>query len=224
MDKAINNSKGCGGIMRAAPFGLIGSFTAEAAFEEACNVAAITHGHPLGFFPAGALAYIIHRHVFDDLSLRNAAMDFTAFAKRYRTEYMNDLIAWIGLALDVSKNDRSDVENIAAFDTVGNGHNGGATGESALYIALYSALRYEDDFDKAIICAVNRGEDRDSTGAVTGNLIGAITGYSHIVEKWKQNLELRDLILQVADDLACFYPKIGDLNDTWLRKYYCNHK
>ena len=43
LGKPLNDSKGCGGVMRAAPVGL---FVMPAlAFEFGCDMAAITHGH-----------------------------------------------------------------------------------------------------------------------------------------------------------------------------------
>src|SRR5512146_2429798 len=52
-----NDSKGCGGVMRVAPIGL--AFKGEAAFEQACAAAALTHGHPSGYLSAGVLAQVI---------------------------------------------------------------------------------------------------------------------------------------------------------------------
>ena len=62
-----NNSKGCGGVMRAAPAGLLATrinsgdnaSTARLAFEIGCATAALTHGHPSGYYPAGVLAAVI---------------------------------------------------------------------------------------------------------------------------------------------------------------------
>ena len=45
--------------MRAAPLGLFYHSNSQMAFENACNAAAITHGHPSGFLSAGCLASII---------------------------------------------------------------------------------------------------------------------------------------------------------------------
>ena len=78
----------------------------------------------------------------------------------------------------------------------------GWVGEETLGIALYCALRYQNDFSKGIIAAVNHNGDSDSTGAVTGNILGALYGYDAIDNKWKDNLELIDVILKVSDDLS----------------------
>ena len=54
----INDSKGCGGVMRAAPAGFWSDDPAET-FRVGAATAALTHGHPSGFLPAGALAVIV---------------------------------------------------------------------------------------------------------------------------------------------------------------------
>lgn len=68
-------------------------------------------------------------------------------------------------------------------------------------IAVYCALKYENDFDRALIAAVNHSGDSDSAGAVTGNLLGARLGLAGIPAKYLENLELKSVILELADDL-----------------------
>ncbi|MCC8114405.1 MAG: ADP-ribosylglycohydrolase family protein [Bacteroidales bacterium] len=57
-------------------------------------------------------------------------------------------------------------------------------------------------FEDAVVAAVNHSGDSDSTGAITGNLMGAIHGYAATPEHYKQNLELHDVIIRMADELA----------------------
>lgn len=83
----------------------------------------------------------------------------------------------------------------------------GWVAEETLGIAVYCALRHQDDFSAGIIAAVNHGGDSDSTGAVTGNILGALLGYEAIDQKWKKDLELSDVILEMADDLC---PRLPD--------------
>lgn len=66
---------------------------------------------------------------------------------------------------------------------------------------MFCAVKYQDDFDKALLAAVNHGGDSDSTGAITGNLLGAYLGLSHIPEKYTDHLELLDVITEIAEDL-----------------------
>lgn len=77
----------------------------------------------------------------------------------------------------------------------------GWVAEETLAIAVYCALKYENDFEKAIITSVNHNGDSDSTGAVTGNIIGAYLGMNAIPEKFLTNLELKDVISEIAADL-----------------------
>ena len=103
----------------------------------------------------------------------------------------------------------------------------GWVGEETLGISLYCALKYQDDFSSGIIAAVNHKGDSDSTGAVTGNILGALCGYSAIEEKWKKDLELSDVILEVADDLChgCQMSEYSHYRDEdWEMKYMYMHR
>lgn len=94
-------------------------------------------------------------------------------------------------------------------------------------IALYCALKYQDDFSAGMIAAVNHNGDSDSTGAITGNLLGALVGYERIEDKWKNNLELEDIILEMADDLChgCQMNEYSHYEDLeWMCKYMDLHR
>ena len=97
-------------------------------------------------------------------------------------------------ALNLVDSPASDVENIGIIGE-------GWTGDEAFAIAIYCTVKYFNDFEKAMIAAVNHKGDSDSTGAVTGNLLGAAIGYDAIPKCFKDNLELHDVILHVADGL-----------------------
>ena len=98
----------------------------------------------------------------------------------------------------------------------------GWVGDEALAIAVYCVLKYSGDIDNALIAAVNHNGDSDSTGAITGNIIGAQGGFSGIPAKYTEKLELRDLIIEVADDLwhDCRISEYGSERDpVWEQKY-----
>ena len=97
-------------------------------------------------------------------------------------------------AILYASNNASDLDNVESLGE-------GWTGEEALAIALYCALKYFDDFEEAMIAAVNHGGDSDSTVAVCGNILGAANGYEAIPQFYKDDLEMHDLILHIADDL-----------------------
>ena len=93
----------------------------------------------------------------------------------------------------------------------------GWVAEETLGIALYCALRHQDDLSAGLIAAVNHKGDSDSTGAVTGNILGALLGFDAIDVQWKRNLELYDVLMELADDLSRGAKDGYDAE--WLRKY-----
>ena len=201
----MNNSKGCGGVMRIAPIPLYAAVDGRMAIEEADRLAGeaaeLTHLHPLGYIPAALASHIIYRLALDDAptaqSLRlyiNEGMKAIADAYPQHSsdvEYMGTLC---DMAVTFAGNGRPDVENV---EDIG----GGWTAEETLAIALYCALKYFDNFEQAMIAAVNHGGDSDSTGAVMGNILGAAAGYEAIPQAFKDDVELHDVILHMADDL-----------------------
>ncbi|WP_083760957.1 ADP-ribosylglycohydrolase family protein [Alkaliphilus metalliredigens] len=49
-----------------------------------------------------------------------------------------------------------------------------------------------NDFKKAVITAVNKNRDRDSTGAITGNILGAYLRITEITQEWIEKVEMKD--------------------------------
>lgn len=97
--------------------------------------------------------------------------------------------------------------------------------EEALAISVYCAL-VAKSFQHGILIAVNHDGDSDSTGAIAGNLLGAMYGVKSIPNEWLAPLELRDVITELAEDLYQFkdweigeYSANHDLNQRIWRKY-----
>ena len=76
----------------------------------------------------------------------------------------------------------------------------GWTGEEALAISLFCALKAED-FAHGVLLAVNHGGDSDSTGSITGNILGLMNGEASLPQAWLDRLELREVIADMADAL-----------------------
>ena len=208
LDNPINNSKGCGGVMRVAPVGLyfgkreyLSDRDPLEAMEIGAETAALTHGHPLGYIPAAALSYLVALLSHNDMPLEEAIEEMTYKvyreydAKDETEEYIDDFRSIIDkayfMALDKSIDDENAIRSLGA----------GWVAEEAFAIALFCSLRYSDDFEKAVSAAVNHDGDSDSTGAITGNILGAYLGLSSIPGNFIDNLELKDIILEIADDL-----------------------
>ena len=163
--------------------------------------AEITHLHPLGFIPAALMAHVIYRLALDEQPSREGLKQYIregmTTMKRLYPQYPDDLKALDDLmehAIMLSYTTMSDVNNIESL-------GGGWVGDEALAIAFYCALKHFDNFEEAMIAAVNHAGDSDSTGAVTGNILGVAIGYEAIPQFFKVDLEMHDLILHMADDL-----------------------
>ena len=217
----VNNSKGCGGVMRIAPLGLMYHKMNTLRLDgEAAQIAAITHGNSLGYMPAAMLTHIINRIVFpkEELTLKQIVVE--AMQKMMELfesdEHLNEFADIIDLAISLSENEESDQDNIRKIGE-------GWVAEETLAIAIYCALRHQDSFSDGIIAAVNHAGDSDSTGAIAGNILGALLGYDRMEEKWKKNLELSDVIMELADDL-CMWIQMSDKSSfddpKWMKKYY----
>ena len=119
-------------------------------------------------------------------------------------------------AVDLASAEKNDLE---AIHLLGEGW----VAEETLAIAVYCALKYSDNFDRALIASVNHKGDSDSTGAVAGNILGASLGLKGIPEKYIRNLELKDVILEIADDLwqDCRISEYDDKDrdPVWVQKY-----
>ena len=192
----INNSKGCGGVMRVAPIGLLDTMPRLELVKLGAEAAAVTHGHGLGYLPAAALVSMVHTLSHTEATVPDAVDialgDLAAmFPDDPELENMQNILEE---AVRRSGEDISDLEGIHALGE-------GWVGEEALAIAVFCALRHPEDFAAGIIAAVNHKGDSDSTGAIAGNLLGARLGLSGIPEHFVRDLELRDVILEVADDL-----------------------
>lgn len=202
----INHSKGCGGVMRIAPIPLYAAAGCRMDIIEADKLAGdaarITHHHPLGYIPAAILSHIIYRLVQDENPTQNA---FEAYvregmeeAKRLYSQSRTSLRIMDSLiekAFAFSVNDHNDGDNVTEI-------GGGWVAEETLAIAIYCVHRHFDNFENAIVASVNHGGDSDSTGAVTGNIIGTIVGYDGIPQFYKDDLELSEVILRISDELA----------------------
>ena len=74
----------------------------------------------------------------------------------------------------------------------------GWVGEEAVAIAVFCALRYQNDLTEGLSAAVTHDGDSDSTGAIAGNILGAWLGASAIPADWLDAVELRDVVERMA--------------------------
>lgn len=189
-ESPINDSKGCGGVMRVAPFAFVATWKPIQAFDAAVRAAAMTHGHPLGYLSAGALAYLLHLEVVSgDAPLTAAAATVSFLRSQEGAEPLIDLLEKaIRLAEDTV---RAPVECVAELGQ-------GWVAEEALAIGLYAALR-AGSFHEALEIAANHDGDSDSTAAIAGQIFEGSSGYGLALSKWQERLDVHDILEELLD-------------------------
>ncbi|HET6297973.1 MAG TPA: ADP-ribosylglycohydrolase family protein [Kribbella sp.] len=218
--QAVNESKGCGGVMRAAPFGLLPAkwFDAKWAFNAASEAAGYTHGHVTGKLASGALAAIIHE-ICRGADL-NAALDSTQALLTQHPGHEETSTA-LAAARDLVVSGTAPGPD--AVELLG----GGWIAEEALAIGVYAALSYPEpeQFLDALALAVTHSGDSDSTGAICGNLLGALHGETALPAELVFSVEGRGVILQLADDLVLECTRASSLHGEygpetgWRQRY-----
>ncbi len=214
---ADNNSKGCGTVMRAAPYGLSvgydpelsGGEEADAVIKMAHVDADFTHGHPAAREASASLAALI----WEIVQYSPQRCDPLEEVVYHCFSSSGLLKKAVGLALDGSVPDLEGIHQLGE----------GWVADEALAIAVFCAVRYQNDFAAAIRAAVNHKGDSDSTGAICGNILGAWLGEEAVKQAFDLNcLELADVIRTIADDLyqstEGLIPEPGKDRE-WDRKY-----
>ena len=227
--QANNDSKGCGAVMRIAPIGIFYATNSEqfikhnsqCTFDLCAKVTAhtarITHRNDMSTLASVFVALVIlecmRTHVIDRLTFRSiiaTALNNTLTALPESAK-SDKFVAIIQKALDLAGSTLPDYEAIPKLGE-------GWVAEETVAIALFCVMRHIRDFEGCLVAAVNHDGDSDSTGAVAGNIIGTILGYTGIPEKFRKDLEMHDLILSVADDL------VGASGETQMKERYARHQ
>lgn len=226
--RAANSSKGCGGVMRSAPFGLLptaalagpeggAGWTAADLFDMAAEAAGYTHGHPTGRLAAGTLAALIAALVagaeLGDAA--DAALGILAAHDQHE-----ETAGALSRAIRAAAHEPAGAAAVAALGA-------GWVAEEALAIAVYAALARPrpEQFQDALALAVTHSGDSDSTGAICGSILGARHGEIALPPRLAFEVEGRGTIAQLAEDFVWEFTVPGELhgdygpNTRWTTRY-----
>jgi DNA-binding NtrC family response regulator/ADP-ribosylglycohydrolase len=174
---------GNGSLMRLAPIALLFHPDMDLTLRYAAESSRTTHGAPEAVDCCRLLAFSISR------ALSGAARDQLLLGGgRHVTEPAV-------VAMAEGKYVAKQREAIS-----GSGYSV-ASLEAALWCIAHSTT-----LEEAILTAVNLGDDADTTGAITGQIAGALYGCRAIPEKWLASLHMRDEISNLASrlyEVAC---------------------
>lgn len=210
-------SKGCGTVVRSAPFGLVPHITPDSVYKLSADAASLTHGHPAARQSAGIFSLLIHRLVTGE-GLHEAA---AAVAARSRS--LNEVAPELPDRLESAL--RLAGEGVVSPEELTEALGEGRTAAEALAVALYAVLatapgtggtggdkQGTDDagagtlpvrhFRAALALAVNHGGNSDSTGSLAGNILGAFYGEECLPADWLGSLEAPEAVRGMADLLV----------------------
>ncbi len=194
-----NTEKGPGALVRTLPVGLAFS-DAQKAFDTGCETAAITHGHADAILSSGLFAALISQVIAG----QPLSWALTASLNLLKTK-QNHAVLLDTLEKAVSLSASADpVPN--TIET----HFGDKTAANTLAAGLFSALCHPKDLNRGLLLSVNHAGNISETGAVTGAILGALQGIKAVPGQFLDNLELKDVILELARDLYDqFYKQNG---------------
>ena len=191
MSQPLNDSKGCGGIMRAAPAGLL--FEPQVAFEMGCRLAALTHGHPTGYLSAGFFACLVSALLRgSDLpaAIRLAQLLLLGHTGREETAAaVQAALNWLPIPLSLPR-----PKPWNAWAVPGSVKKPWPSPSTAPWST--PPISAPPCFFRSTTPAIPT-----RTGAITGNLLGAALGMSAIPPEWIEPIELRAEIERLAVDI-----------------------
>ncbi len=193
LNEPINQSKGCGALMRVAPLAFIDR---EDLYLVAIENSALTHGHQMSHIASAALVSLL-RYISEGETLCDSVSLMRQDIKRIfmgslEVKVFDDLLQQ---AIFASEKDFDDMEIISRLGE-------GWVAEETLAIALYCSLKYSNDLKKALRVAVLHDGDSDSTGSVTGQMLGTLLGAKKLPQEEIKRLDLLEPLMKMIERLS----------------------
>lgn len=181
-------SLGNGGAMRAGPVGLFFHDAADL-YEQARVSSIVTHAHPVGVDGTAIVARAVAGAFtllpggrFDPAGFAGMLEGFARTSEfRQKMRRVADLV-------------RGNASDRDAADELGRSFRA----EESVPFAVYSFLAHPGSFQECILCAVGNGGDRDTVGAMAGQIAGAFHGDAGIPGGWLEKLENRDYLRKLG--------------------------
>lgn len=212
------DSKGCGTVMRSAPFGLIPHIPAESVYKLSADAASLTHGHPSARQSAGVFSLLIHsliqgrtlaeaaqaavQHVQSDADAVPELRERLAAALRLAGASTRPVLSPEDLVSELGEGWVAEEALAVGLYAVLATAPGAAPAESSATAESHKAADPVEHFKAAIALAINHSGDSDSTGSIAGNILGAYYGEDCLPADWLGALEAPEVIRGMADQLV----------------------
>ena len=189
-------SLGNGAAMRIVPVGLFFHNSSDL-YQIAHMSAAVTHAHPVGIDGAAVQAKAIalavkldRREAFPREVFIDTLIDFAG------TPEMKEKMLLVQELINTNTTPSFAAEQLGRSVAV----------HESMPFALYSFLRHPKSFEDCLFCAILHGGDRDTLGAMACAISGAYVGIKAIPESWREKLENRSYIEDLASKLSEITP------------------
>ena len=218
----INHSDGPQALTTAVGVGLFARrdrIRLRALDRLGADAVALTHGSPRAFLSGALVAHIIARLLHNPrLPLDQVALEACGYLNEefgHQYSQVFELTDLMRRAIAYAQN--SDLPPVEVLEQLGCDDCG-----SVLAGAVYACLASGGDFDRGVILAVNHSGRSAAVGALTGAILGLISGEEALPDFYLEGLEPVELLRELADDLYTGCPmergsKLFDLD--WDYKY-----
>ena len=180
---------------------------------------ALTHGSPTAFLSGAVLTHMITRLLRNpEADLKKTALEAVeamkdSFGHQYSQAY--DIATLVRHAITYSET--RDARPVEVMERLRCGD-----ADQVLAGALYACLASQDDFDRAMIVAVNHTGRSAAVGAIAGAILGLRLGAQSLPDFYIDCLEPAETLRELADDLYTGCPmeqgsRMFDLD--WDYKY-----
>ena len=180
------------------------------------NAIALTHGNPDAYLSGVVLAYglagILQEpdRPVEEQFIQAAEVTVQQFGDRFPVA--KQIAQKVTEAIDLAKNGTgSQRQTMERF--------GCDSASECLQAAIYASILCPEDFDTAMILAVNHSGRSAAVAAVTGAILGARLGQEALPDFYLESLEPIEELRELAEDLAVGSPARGLFDDAWDQKY-----
>lgn len=181
------SDNGNGSLMRIAALSLyVHRLTPEEVVRTSVEVSGLTHAHPRSQLCCAYFSLLL-RGVLGGQGLREAMEKASEWISPFVPDEERGVL---GRVLDGS------IIKAPASSIRGSGYV-----VHCLEASLWCAAR-EDSYRRAVLAAINLGEDTDTTACVTGALTGAMYGLAAVPEEWLRVLASREYVEGVCTGLV----------------------
>ena len=205
-EEPINRLDGCGSLTAAVATGLFGADTARLGAE----AVALTYGHSTAILSGAILSELIYRTIHRrDADLRQLVEESLVRVEEVFADQFpktRTVTAAVRYAMDLAAEGPNAIEQLVC-----------QTAPQVLAGAVYTMIRCGNDFDAAMIAAVNHSGRSAAVASVVGAVLGAKLGHREIPEFYLENLEAAEDLWTLADDLCLGCPSVMEMD--WDRKY-----